>query len=1336
MINNEVLVEESLNLFNVKGFRVSMDELASRLRVSKRTLYEQIGNKEELILYIMEQFTKELDEYYFKVFNEEETGLKKLKKILIHNVEETWFFYQKIDSLKQEFPLVYKEYVNKIDKRWEKNFTILDMYLEEETYIDFDKNTFRVMFVTLVRETLIKYNSITNVLINEAVNKIIDVLLNGMNSSVLGKFGSLKPLKALRDFSLEVMIFTFCNGKVFSLTESGDYFKRYSGNVNENTNLLDLIDEKDRENVLNVLEKATNDDEIYELRYKIANEYDFRLHHIVFSRVNNSSGNNAFFAIISDETDSFTKNEIIRVNEERLKIAFEQADIGIWEYDAKEKSIKVSSNVVKMLGLNSDILYNVPSEEYVKDNIKEEYRESYLNFCKDIRDGEKNGNCVIQEKDHSGDYIWTKRTYKTIYDYRNKPLKSIGIIRKINNVTDIKGKFEEEEKLFKLIQNEILLAIKFDITKNKVENVINNGDLDKYSNLKGIEYSHLLNLIVENFPNDEDKEKFLSSYSYENLLAVSQTAQASIHVDYRFIGSDGSVKWLSCTGNFLTEPFTGDKYLFAYVRDIDEKTKIELSFDKKVEYDVTTRLYMESTMRALTNYLISKQKDSKKVCAMAVFEVANFFNIKVQYGLDIAEKVLFYIGRILRMCFNNKNVVGRVFDNQFAIFFPHVNDFLDIEAEVSSAIAMAQDSYSLTTRDEKIAILKVSICMADINNTHYQNLYNNCLNKLDKIRDDKDVDIIDNKKEYDNGKEKVYTYENNILVGGEIDTKILEELKHCVKLNTYDESINSILNVINNYYQADRSTIFCFDDSRKKLILKFDKKYDSNDKIDKLEITKETMPGFFNYISNGNPILINRISRIEEKYHLEYKFLKERGIDSVYIFPLIEKRIVVGFLSVCNLVSHISETRLLQHVSSILTSEIVKYELISRNNNYLERDSLTDTMNYGAFTKHLNELEESNLTSLGICSAKITGLRKINFEYGRDYGDTLIISIAKTLKEKFGDSRVFRIEGDRFIVFEADISYKKFKEQVKEIECDLNKIKENLTIVCDTWNDTDINVEQMLENIEETIEINKRREKEVSDGGVDVQYTLDYLFDNHCFEVKLQPKIDLSNNEIVGAEALTRLNHPQIGTVPPGKYIPVLERDKTIGRLDLFVLEEICKILSNWKKANKKLVPISINYSRVTLLETKIIERTLNIMRKYDIPSDLIVVEITESIGNVEQAKIAEIANDFVKNNIKLSIDDFGSKFSSLATLSIVPFCEVKLDKSIVNNLVTNKKNQIVVEYIIGMSKKMGMKVVAEGIETELQLEQLREKNCDYGQGYFFQKPMSVSEFEEKYIEK
>lgn len=239
------------------------------------------------------------------------------------------------------------------------------------------------------------------------------------------------------------------------------------------------------------------------------------------------------------------------------------------------------------------------------------------------------------------------------------------------------------------------------------------------------------------------------------------------------------------------------------------------------------------------------------------------------------------------------------------------------------------------------------------------------------------------------------------------------------------------------------------------------------------------------------------------------------------------------------------------------------------------------------------------------------------------------------------------------------------------------------------------------------------------------------ILDNGEFIVYYQPKVDSSKMEICGAEALIRWQH-EGSLIPPVKFIPQLEQEGSICRLDYYVLEQVCHFLKEREENNQRNICISVNFSRKHLEEDDFVQHVVSIIDKYEIPHKLIEVELTESEDFQQYGIMSEIVNSLKGHGIHTAIDDFGTGFSSLNMLKKVNLDVVKIDKSFIpfeEDYKGKEKDMTMLWSIVGMLHQLGKSMVAEGVETPEQLKYLQKVGCHIIQGYVFDKPLTEKEF-------
>ena len=239
------------------------------------------------------------------------------------------------------------------------------------------------------------------------------------------------------------------------------------------------------------------------------------------------------------------------------------------------------------------------------------------------------------------------------------------------------------------------------------------------------------------------------------------------------------------------------------------------------------------------------------------------------------------------------------------------------------------------------------------------------------------------------------------------------------------------------------------------------------------------------------------------------------------------------------------------------------------------------------------------------------------------------------------------------------------------------------------------------------------------------------LRDNE-FVVYYQPKVSLEDNSLCGCEALTRWIRDD-KLMPPMEFIPVLEHEGTICRLDFYVLDRVCGDIKKWLDSGLEPVRVSTNFSKLHLNNENFAEEIIATINKHNIPPSYIEVELTESSGYDDYEALAEFVRKMKEYGVSTSIDDFGTGYSSLNLLKDLDVDIIKLDKSFLDNLGDEKKSdEVVIRHIVNMVNELDMKVVAEGVETSVQADLLEEFRCSMAQGFLFDKPLPHDEFEKR----
>ncbi|HBF8489465.1 EAL domain-containing protein [Clostridioides difficile] len=422
------------------------------------------------------------------------------------------------------------------------------------------------------------------------------------------------------------------------------------------------------------------------------------------------------------------------------------------------------------------------------------------------------------------------------------------------------------------------------------------------------------------------------------------------------------------------------------------------------------------------------------------------------------------------------------------------------------------------------------------------------------------------------------------------------------------------------------------------------------------------------------------------------------------------------------------------------------------------KDNVTGIGNSNKFNleggKFLSSHEKKNLVLIYF---DIDKFKLVNDRFGYEEGDRVLKEIAEIIKNIFKEQSVFsRISNDNFaIIFEKKNNRESIIEICELIRKKLSMIKTSLGVELNLIpsigvyfvEEGETNISTCLDKamIAKTTvkrkylkvyEIYAENLKETLIEERDIEQEMHDALKNEQFKVYLQPKVDLSTTKIVGAEALVRWQHPKKGLISPGVFIPIFEKNGFITELDMFVFTQVCKNFKRWENENFPTFPISINLSRVHLENPGFISELERITKEYEIEPNLIEIELTESAIFDNTKILFKIMQTLKSVGFKISMDDFGSGYSSLNMLKDMPIDVLKLDRQFFITVGNAKKSQIVVSSIVQMAKQLDIKVVSEGVETVEQAEFLRFIGCDMAQGFLFARPMPIEEYEKLILDR
>ena len=597
-------------------------------------------------------------------------------------------------------------------------------------------------------------------------------------------------------------------------------------------------------------------------------------------------------------------------------------------------------------------------------------------------------------------------------------------------------------------------------------------------------------------------------------------------------------------------------------------------------------------------------------------------------------------------------------------------------------------------------------------------------------------------------------YENQILKSElEAEHFILTQMAELGKVRNVREcqvAINNLLEKIGHFTKADRAYIVDEKDGC------YYNTYEwcnegIEPQINQLQnLRAEDMPYWIPKLSSGESIFIEDLENVKETMPAEYEILKPQNIHTLIVFPIILSNTLKGFIGVDN--PNIKDAkdviRLLAALGSYLGTTRENAAVYAKLEYRLNYDSLTKAYNRYGFYKNAQKLiKEHTDTEYCLILSDIKRFKLINEIYGENIADKILIDEVNIIRQKMkGNSVLGRLNGDiiAMVIPKEYLSEEEFSDMIKLLSDRYSNKNFRLHIYIGVYYIKDVKetIRQMVDKVSLVIMKSKGNMSNYILYYDENSYRNDIFkqqligefetaLNENQFCMYLQPQTDKDGN-MLGAEALIRWNHPNMGLVMPGAFIECFEDAGLIYRLDNYIWEEAAKQLKIWKDAGYNYY-ISVNISAKDFYHIDVYQTFKNLVSKYGIDTDKLHIEITETALSEDKQATHKTIERLHDEGFIIEIDDFGSGYSSFNFLKDVCADVIKIDRVFLKKSSHEERGEQILRSIISLSHDIGMDVITEGVENVDQLSMLAKMNCDWFQGYYFSKPIAVGDFEEKY---
>ncbi len=844
----------------------------------------------------------------------------------------------------------------------------------------------------------------------------------------------------------------------------------------------------------------------------------------------------------------------------------------------------------------------------------------------------------------------------------------------------------------------------------------------------------------------EDFDNVIQSFSNKEYFSVNITLKCK---------SEKSIQY-NFSGIIITKHKKPTIVLgrISKINDIDSKDNHISNLDP-----LTQVLNRESIIKYATTEL---EKNNGIPLALMIVDIDYFKAINDTHGHLYGDKVLVRVASAMQNVLSIKGKIGRIGGDEFLIVLHDASDYMSLWRNAR----MIRESVEglIFTRSQLKLTCTVGISSYPTDGNDYETIFSKADKALYRGKTKgRNCFIIYNEKKHGqimtSGK-KVDTVDTiNNLRENSLNTVINKtfELLSNPNANIRD-AIHDYLEIIGNRLGVERIIVYDLLTTKLNLYSVWNSNF--YPEFENVDISPSSSIQTILEGMNGQEIMVtNNVLLLKDTLPEMYEIMTKQSTKSIMGTSIKNNNDLLGFIrfDMCSKkrVWQASEEHILSIASKaigLLFIKLKESEIVDKQLNF---DDVTGLYNYSKFMKLASQtLHNSPDTMYTTIYFNFYRFKYLNDKFGFKEGDKVLNIFADALRADLpGDSIYARIIADKFIALTRFTSEKEITDAIKKITRTVSSIMMPngqpfylpvLAGVCISKGDTFIS--DMVDRA--TIAKKSIKEPQTSEIAfynekMQSEYDVKSILEEHMyialkdeeFLVYLQPKVDIKTREVFGAEALVRWNFKNTGILAPNAFIPLFEKNGFIVNLDFYVFEKVCQLQKSWKENNMTVFPISINLSRAHLDTSGLIENLEDIRKRYDIDPQLLEIEITESLFVTDDDKLKDIITKLHEVGYKISIDDFGSGYSGLNMLSSFETDVLKLDKLFFKDRVV-EKDKIILSSIIQMAKNLNMSVIAEGIETKEQEDLSYELGCNKAQGYLYDKPLSINDFESKYQNK
>lgn len=1009
------------------------------------------------------------------------------------------------------------------------------------------------------------------------------------------------------------------------------------------------------------------------------------------------------------------QKESQRVQDSLYRLALAHSNQQAIRINLKERTINFE-NPFSLTDPVQDVWEDFPdsliqSGRIAKESIKEARR-----MAQNMLSGIDSGEAILQLRASGDRYAPHRVKFTTLFDEEHLPAYAIITYE---DIADIRDKELAQQRWRALLDDFPLDKYRF-LEQNLSRDTVDHSEGELFDS--GIvrqlgHYDQRMKTFVQAYVHPGDVALFAPVMHREDLLKGYREGKRHIEIEFRLLQHNRDPRWVRMTVQLAEYPETGEIKSYKLFEDVDEEKQKELALKVSSEQDFLTKAFNRGTFEEQVRALLENNADETEH-ALIIVDVDNFKTINDIYGHTEGDRALVVVAEALRSAFRQTDIIGRLGGDEFAVFVCDITGKNPVMRRMRQMNAML----SSMTGFEFPVTCSAGVAMYPKDGKTFEQLYHNADRALYRA-----------KREGKNGFRFFSDRDGKASVVPVAFQEYIAELKEpadrCYIFQNEEEwryrgileSTQAIvveLDIATNRYSYDinagRFLAGVYDERPLDQIFNEDHVADADTAV----LIQE---------------MIQTVSGCEDQGGLstDVLLLASQGYERWFRLRIIKLNRATG-------------SQKLLIVLNDVHGEVLAVEELRRLALY---DELTGLHNKDAFVYNsASRIRQADAGAYALIAVDVDRFRVVNELFGFESGNRLLCHIGRILSEEAGThGEVARLNADQFAVLLPNDAHAIRNVFIPECIRKISESEPNMDVVAN------FGIYVVQEREDDIIAMIDRAQaaKNIVKGGYTNRYAyyddqlkskeqkekevisrMHRALANGEFLVYLQPWYDHETGELVGAEALVRWAHPTRGLLYPVDFIPLFEENGFVAELDRFVWKQVCAMQRRLSDEGLQTVPVSVNVSRVDLFDPLFKESLFDIVQKEKICPAMLGIEVTESAFIEDYEQVSDVLRKMGEAGLTLYLDDFGTGYSSLNILKDLPVDVLKFDmRQMSSNGKDGEKAKNILRSIIEMSSSIGVKLVAEGVESKQQADELGKLGCRVVQGFLYAQAMPESEY-------